>query len=532
MNNQSNGSNNLLKSTTTVGFMTFLSRVMGLVRDICFARLFGAFPIMDAFFVAFKIPNSFRRFFAEGAFSRAFIPVLSDYEQNKSELETQELIDKTSGTLGIILFLVTLIGVLLAPLLIIIFAPGFFEQQSVINDRYDIAVAMLRFTFPYLLFISLTAFAGAILNTNKHFWATAVNPVILNIVLIIAASFIAPNSSNPGQILAIAVFIAGLIQLIFLLPFLKTINRLPRPTWGWKDEGVKRIIKLMIPSMIGSSASQFNLLFNTLIASFLSAGSISWIYYSDRLLEFPVGVFGVALSTVVLPSLARENANKDLATYKSTLDWGIKLALIISIPSAAGLYCLSGPLISTIFLGGNFTNFDLDMTQYSLMAYSIGLVGLCLVLVLSPAFYSREDTKTPLKYGLIAISCNAFFSLLLVLLLIQLGVNYPHMGLALAFSMASLLNAYLLATKLIKEKLIQIDKNLIFLVLRILFATLAMIIFLIAFNQENIVWINSSLGDRILSLVFLIGCSVLIYFSVLFLLGFRFREIRIKSEIK
>jgi putative peptidoglycan lipid II flippase len=532
MNNQSNGSNYLLKSTTTVGFMTFLSRVMGLVRDIFFARLFGAFPIMDAFFVAFKIPNSFRRFFAEGAFSRAFIPVLSDYEQNKSELETQELIDKTSGTLGIILFLVTLIGVLLAPLLIIIFAPGFFEQQSEVNDRYDIAVDMLRFTFPYLLFISLTAFAGAILNTKKHFWATAINPVILNIVLIIAAGFIAPNSSNPGRILAIAVFIAGLIQLIFLLPFLKTMNRLPRPTWGWNDEGVKRIIKLMIPSMIGSSASQFNLLFNTLIASFLSAGSISWIYYSDRLLEFPVGVFGVALSTVVLPSLARENANKDLSTYKSTLDWGIKLALIISIPSAAGLYCLSGPLISTIFLGGNFTNFDLDMTQYSLMAYSVGLVGLCLVLVLSPAFYSREDTKTPLKYGLIAMSCNAFFSLLLVLLLIQFGVNYPHMGLALAFSMASLLNAYLLATKLIKEKLIQIDKNLIFLVLRILFATLAMIVFLIAFNQENIVWINSSLGDRILSLVFLIGCSVLIYFSVLFLLGFRFREIRIKSEIK
>jgi putative peptidoglycan lipid II flippase len=391
---------------------------------------------------------------------------------------------------------------------------------------------MLRFTFPYLLFISLTAFAGAILNTKKHFWATAINPVILNIVLIIAAGFIAPDSSNPGRILAIAVFIAGFIQLIFLLPFLKTMNRLPRPTWGWNDEGVKRIIKLMIPSMIGSSASQFNLLFNTLIASFLSAGSISWIYYSDRLLEFPVGVFGVALSTVVLPSLARENANKDLSTYKSTLDWGIKLALIISIPSAAGLYCLSGPLISTIFLGGNFTNFDLDMTQYSLMAYSVGLVGLCLVLVLSPAFYSREDTKTPLKYGLIAMSCNAFFSLLLVLLLIQFGVNYPHMGLALAFSMASLLNAYLLATKLIKEKLIQIDKNLIFLVLRILFATLAMIVFLIAFNQENIVWINSSLGDRILSLVFLIGCSVLIYFSVLFLLGFRFREIRIKSEIK
>ena len=362
-------SKQLFRSTSVVGLMTFLSRVMGLIRDICFARLFGAFPIMDAFFVAFKIPNSFRRFFAEGAFSRAFIPVLSDYEENRSELETKELIDKTSGTLGGILLLVTLFGILLAPLLIIIFAPGFFDEQNENTNRYQLSVEMLRFTFPYLMFISLTAFAGAILNTKKHFWATAFNPVILNLVLIIAASMIAPNSNNPGRVLAIAVFLAGLIQLTFLMPFLKSFKRLPKPKWAWNDQGVKRIIKLMIPSMIGSSASQFNLLFNTLIASFLSAGSISWIYYSDRLLEFPVGVFGVALSTVVLPTLSRESANQDISTFKSTLDWGIKIALIISVPSAVGLFILSGPLIATIFLGGNFTNYDLDMAQYSLMAY-------------------------------------------------------------------------------------------------------------------------------------------------------------------
>ena len=272
-------SKQLLRSTSVVGLMTFLSRIMGLIRDICFARLFGAFPIMDAFFVAFKIPNSFRRFFAEGAFSRAFIPVLSDYEENRSELETKELINKTSGTLGGILFVVTFLGILLAPLLIIIFAPGFFEEQSENTNRYQLSVEMLRFTFPYLMFISLTAFAGAILNTRKHFWATAFNPVILNLVLIIAASVIAPASSNSGRVLAIAVFIAGLIQLIFLMPFLRSYKRLPMPKWGWNDQGVKRIIKLMIPSMIGSSASQFNLLFNTLIASFLSAGSISWISF-------------------------------------------------------------------------------------------------------------------------------------------------------------------------------------------------------------------------------------------------------------
>ena len=280
-------SKQLFRSTSVVGLMTFLSRVMGLIRDIFFARLFGAFPIMDAFFVAFKIPNSFRRFFAEGAFSRAFIPVLTDYEENRTELETKELIDKTSGTIGGILLLVTLFGILLAPLLIIMFAPGFFDEQNENTNRYQLSVEMLRFTFPYLMFISLTAFAGAILNTKKHFWSTAFNPVILNLVLIVAAGMIAPNSNNPGRVLAIAVFLAGLIQLTFLMPFLKSFNRFPTPRWGWNDQGVKRIIKLMIPSMIGSSASQFNLLFNTLIASFLSAGSISWIYYSCLLYTSP-----------------------------------------------------------------------------------------------------------------------------------------------------------------------------------------------------------------------------------------------------
>ena len=283
----------------------------------------------------------------------------------------------------------------------------------------------------------------------------------------------------------------------------------------------------MIPSMIGSSASQFNLLFNTLIASFLSAGSISWIYYSDRLLEFPVGVFGVALSTVVLPTLSRESTNQDISTFKSTLDWGIKIALIFSVPSAVGLFILSGPLIATIFLGGNFTNYDLDMTQYSLMAYSFGLIGLCLVLVLSPAFYSREDAKTPLRFGLIAMSCNAVCSLLFVLSLVWLGVNYPHIGLALAFSIASIINASLLARELINQNLILLDKSFLYLVSRVIIATLAMSAFLLGFNQENSIWISSGITERIFSLLFLIGVSVIIYFGVLFLLGFRFKEIRL-----
>ena len=298
---------NLLKSTTVVGLMTFLSRISGLIRDIIYARLFGALPLMDAFLVAFRVPNSFRRFFAEGSFSRAFIPVLSDFEENEDEEGIRELIDRTAGTLGLILFIITLLGVIFSPLLIFLFAPGFTEPSTE-NERYELSVEMLRFTFPYLLFISLTALCGAVLNTKKHFWATALNPIILNIVLIFFAVYMAPKFQNPGSALALGVFIAGILQLLFLLPFLKNYNRLPRPKWGWGHSGVKRVIKLMIPSLIGSSASQINLLINTLIASFLATGSVSWIYYSDRLLEFPVGVFGVALSTVVLPFLSKENA--------------------------------------------------------------------------------------------------------------------------------------------------------------------------------------------------------------------------------
>ena len=520
----------MLRSTGVVGLMTFLSRIMGLIRDIFFARLFGAFPIMDAFFVAFKIPNSFRRFFAEGAFSRAFIPVLSDYENNREVGEIRNFIDRTSGTLCLILFCVCILGSLFAPILILIFAPGFFDDQSGQIDRYNLSVSMLRFTFPYLLFISLTAFAGAILNTKKHFWATAFNPVILNIILILAAGFIAPKTNNPGLVLAVAVFCAGFLQLLFLFPFLMKVKRLPKPKWGWQDSGVRRVIKLMIPSIIGSSASQINLLFNTLIASFLAAGSISWIYYSDRLLEFPIGVFSVALSTVVLPSLSRKNALKNIKQFKSTVRWGIKLVFLFSIPASIGLLVLSGPLVTTIFLGGNFNTFDLIMTQYSLMAYSLGLKGLSLVLILSPVFYSREDTKTPLKFGLITMATNAFLSLIFVLALMEMNVSFPHIGLAFAFSLASILNAFLLFRSLSLEKLVVIDRNLIIFISRIIMASFVMTLFLINFNPDIQIWIDANIIDKVFSLLFLISAAIIIYILILFLLGLRMKDIRIQTD--
>jgi len=521
----------MFHSTGVVGMMTLLSRVLGLVRDVFFARLFGAFPIMDAFFVAFKIPNSFRRFFAEGAFARAFIPVLSDYRENQDEADVQALIDRTSGTLGLILFVITLIGIIAAPVIILIFAPGFFdEQNNGMENRYDLSVAMLRFTFPYLLFISLTAFAGAILNTNKQFWATAFAPVILNIVLIIASGWIAPSASNPGLILAMAVFVAGFLQLLFLLPFVHQIGQLPKPKWGWKDSGVRKIIKLMIPSIIGSSAAQVNLLFNTLIASFLTAGSISWIYYSDRLLEFPVGVFGVALSTVVLPNLATKSAIHEEAQFKSIVQWGVRISLLVSVPAATGLYILSGPLIATIFLGGNFNIHDLYMTQYSLMAYAFGLIGLSLVLILASAYYAKQNTKTPVKFGLIAMATNASLSILFVTTLVFTNSPYPHIGLSLAFTFSTLINAALLFRGLNRENQIKIGRDEVSFFIRVIAATAVMAFMLVFYNPDLQVWLDQNLLGRVANLMKLIPSAILVYVATLFCLGIRASDIRVKTN--
>ena len=526
-----NETKTMFHSTGVVGMMTLLSRVLGLVRDVFFARLFGAFPIMDAFFVAFKIPNSFRRFFAEGAFSRAFIPVLSDYKENQDEAEVQALIDRTSGTLGLILFFITLIGIIAAPIIILIFAPGFFgEQTNGMGNRYDLSVAMLRFTFPYLFFISLTAFAGAILNTNKQFWATAFAPVILNIVLIIASGWIAPSASNPGLVLAMAVFVAGFLQLIFLLPFVQRIGQFPKPKWGWKDSGVRKIIKLMIPSIIGSSAAQVNLLFNTLIASFLTAGSISWIYYSDRLLEFPVGVFGVALSTVVLPNLATKSAVHEQAQFKSIVQWGVRISLLVSVPAATGLYLLSGPLIATIFLGGNFNIHDLYMTQYSLMAYAFGLIGLSLVLILASAYYAKQNTRTPVKYGLIAMATNASLSILFVTTLVFINSPYPHVGLSLAFTCSTLVNSVLLFRGLNSEKQIKIGWDEVGFLLRVVAASAVMAFMLVFYSPDLEVWLDQNLLGRVTNLMKLIPSAILIYLATLFCLGIRAKDIRVKTN--
>lgn len=434
----------LLKSTGIVSAMTSLSRVSGFIRDMVYAQMFGAGAGTDAFFVAFRIPNFLRRLSAEGAFSQAFVPVFSEYQTQRSRAELQELVDQVAGTLGAILFLITAIGVLAAPLLILLFAPGFTTDAS----KFDLTVAMLRITFPYLLFISLTAFAGGILNSCGRFAIPAITPVLLNLTMIAAALWLAPLMERPVMGLAWGVFIAGIVQLGFQIPFLLQIKLLPRPRWGWAAQGVQKILKLMLPALFGSSVAQVNLLIDTVLASFLVSGSVSWLYYSDRLVEFPLGIFGVALGTVILPKLSRHHASAESVHFSLTLDWALRWALLIGIPATVALVILSGPILATLFQYGEFDSHDVIMSTRSLMAFALGLVAFILIKVLAPGFYARQDTRTPVKYGLIAMGANTAMTLIFIWPL-------AHAGLALSTALAAFINAGLLFLTLLRQGIYQ-----------------------------------------------------------------------------
>ncbi len=510
----------LLKSTIVTGSMTMLSRVSGLARDIGFSRWFGAEPVMDAFFVAFKIPNLLRRFFAEGAFSQAFVPVLSEYRATRTTQETRDLVNQTAGTLGIVLFVVTAIGVIAAPLLIYVFAPGFGGG----DERHGMAAEMLRFTFPYLLFISLTSLAGGILNSYRRFAASAFTPVLLNVVLIFFAGWVAPRMANPGTALAIGVFVAGLIQLIFQFPFLARIGMLPRPRWGWAHEGVKRILKLMGPVLLGSSVAQINILFDTLLASFLATGSISWLYYSDRLVEFPLGVFGIALATVIMPSLSENHATASQEVFSETIDWALRLVLLIGLPAAIGLMMLAGPLLTTIFYGGEFDQTDVAMSTASLMAFAPGLIGFILVKVLAAGYFSRQDTKSPVRVAIKALVLGMILNVTFVLTLIQTGWAPPHAGLAAATSVSAIFNATLLLVGLARAGVYTAEAGWGKFLLRVLIANALMIGFLDLLLDRFGDWIAMSSWERIGSLAICVLAAMAVYFLASFAVGLRLRQ--------
>lgn len=511
-------SRKLLKSTALVSAMTFLSRILGLIRDMVFLRFFGAGPGMDAFLVAFRIPNLMRRLFAEGAFSQAFVPVLSEYKTHHSHDETKELVDRVAGKLTFILFLITVVGVIGAPVMIIISAPGWFLDEP---DKYEMSVAMLRFTFPYLFFISLTAFAGGILNSYGRFGVPAFTPVLLNLVLIATAIWISPLIDQPVMALAIGVFVAGVVQLLFQIPFLMKLRLLPRPRRAGHHEGVQRILKLMLPAIFGSSVAQINILFDTLIASFLITGSVTWLYASDRLVEFPLGVFGIALATVILPSLSQRHAEKSPEKFNHTLDWALRWVLIVGVPATLGLLLLAEPIMTTLFQYGEFSAWDVRMSSISLMAYSLGLLGFILVKVLVPGFYARQDTRTPVRVGIIAMLSNMVLNILFVVPLVMGDYEAPHAGLALATSVSAFINAGLLFYILRRDRVYRPEPGWLRLFIQLIPANIVMVLFILWTMGSSEQWLQAESLSRVWHLTWLVAGGGVLYLLAILAAGLR-----------
>ena len=507
----------LAAKTSLVGGMTMISRILGLVRDIVFARYFGAGIVMDAFLVANRIPNMLRRFFAEGAFSAGFVPVLSRYRETGSNDDAREFIAAMAGTFAVVLFFVTLAGVIGAPLLVLVVAPGFVGE----GGDFDLAAMLLRFTFPYLLFVSLTAFAGGILNTFGRFGVPAFTPVILNVVLIAAAVWLSPMLDEPILALAYGVFVAGICQLAFQLPFLARIKVLILPRWAPKHPGVSRAFRLMVPAIFGSSVAQINVLLGGIIASMLGVGSISYLYFSDRLMEFPLGLFGIALATVTLPYLSRLWSGGSSREFSQTLDWSMKIAALIAVPAAVGLISLAEPLVATLFYGGIFDAHDVRMTALALKAYAFGLVGFSYVKVLAPAFFAREDTRTPVRIGIIALAVNATLSIASAWYLTRIGYGAPHVGLAAATSIAAVLNGGLLYRGLVRDGVMDHAPGWGALLARIVSANVAMWALLSWLGRPMSWWIETTLTGRVAWLAASVAAGAVIYFVVLVMLGMR-----------
>jgi putative peptidoglycan lipid II flippase len=493
--------------------MTFISRVLGFVRDAVIARVFGAGLMTDAFFVAFKIPNLLRRLFAEGAFSQAFVPILAEYKNQRGAEETRLLVDHVAALLFAAVFVVTVIGVLAAPLLIYITAPGF----SAIPEKHDLAVALLRVTFPYILFIALTALAGGILNTYSRFSVPAVTPALLNVSFIAFALAGAQYFDPPVMALAWAVFCGGALQLAFQVPFLARLRLLPRFRLNFRDAGVWRVLRQMGPAVFGVSIGQLSLVINNIFASFLVTGSVSWLYYADRLMEFPSGMLGVALGTILLPSLSRHHATKSVDDYSKLLDWGLRITFLLAVPAAVALALLAVPLVSTLFQYGAFSATDTFATRDAVMAYSVGLVGLILVKVLAPGFYARQNIRTPVKVAIVSLVSTQVMNLVLVW-------HLRHAGLALAISIGASVNAGLLYVLLRRSGVYRPQPGWGVFLLKLAFAVFLMAAVLWVTTGNASEWLSASAVQRITRLAAVVVAGAAAYFAALWVLGFRLRD--------
>ena len=532
----------LLRSTAVFSTMTFISRITGLVRDQVYAGVFGANPAMDAFLVAFRIPNFLRRLSAEGSFSMAFVPVLSEYRERRDHAAVKELVDRVTGTLLAVLLVLTAVAMLAAPWVIRVFAPGFEDD----GGQGELAAQMLRITFPYLLFISLASLGGGVLNSYRRFAVPALSPVLLNVAMITAALALAPRMQQPVMALAWGVFAAGILQLAFHLPSLARLKLLPRPRWAGAHEGVRRVMKLMVPTLFGSSVAQLNLLLNTVVASMLVGGSVTWLYLGDRLLEFPLGMFGVAIGAVILPHLSSRHAVADPEGYSQALDWGFRLCLLIAVPACLGLLLCAEALVATLFQHGRFTPYDTRMASLTVVALSTALPAFLLVKVLAPAFYSRQDTRTPVKAGVVAVVANVLATVLFLAAMLWLtsagreawaagggdirgalkALPGAHACLALATAAAGWTNALQLWWYLRRARVFRAQPGWARFWRQLLVASLAMAAVVVSLLQAWDGWTVWAWTERAWKLAVVVGSGALVYALALWLQGIRPADLR------
>ncbi len=503
----------LLRSVTTVSAMTLLSRITGLARESLKATVFGAGVSMDAFEAAFRLPNILRRLFAEGAFAQAFVPIFAEYRRQRGEEETRALVGRVGALLAVTLLVLTALGVFAAPWLVYALASGFAKTPG----KVELTAAMIRIVFPYIFFVSLVSLAGGVLNVYREFAIPAVTPVLLNLSVVGAAIWLAPHVDPPIVALAWGVFLGGIAQLAVQIAPLARLGMLPRPRFDWRDPGVRRVLRAMGPAVLGVSAAQISALINTQLAASLGDGRISWITYADRLMEFPTALLGVALGTVLLPSLAKHHADADPIEYSALLDWGVRLAFLLALPAAVALWVLAVPMISTLYQYGHFTVADVMATRDALLGYSVGLLGLILVKILAPGFYARQMMRTPVQIAFASVVVAQTFA---VILMQRIG----HAGLTLAISLGACLNAALLFRALRRRGIYTPRPGWLrfFAKLVIALGVLAAALFAIAGPAS--LWTAASLWTKVARLGWVCAAGAGVYFGALWLLGFRIAD--------
>ena len=504
---------NLLRAVATVSSLTMVSRVLGFARDFFIARAFGAGLATDAFFVAFRLPNLLRRLFAEGAFSQAFVPVLGEYKNKSAPAEVRSLLDGVATLLLIALAVTALLGVVAAPLIVYVTAPGFAAEAA----KFDLTVTMLRIVFPYIAFMSLVAFAAGVLNTWNRFSVPAITPALLNVAFILGVLFFADAFDPPVLVLAWAVVAGGVLQLALQVPALLRLGLLPRWRLDFSHPAVRRILRLMGPAAFGVSISQISLVINTIFASFLVTGSVSWLYYADRLMEFPAGVLGVAVGTILLPSLSKYHADANQDEYARLLDWGMRITVLLAVPSAAALAVLALPFIATLFHYGRFSAQDAWMTQQALVAYSLGLVGMILVKILAPGFYARQNVVTPVKIGLVTLLATQAMNLAFI-------GPLKHAGLALAIGLGACLNAALLYLYHRRNSIYVPQPGWAVFLLKVAASVAFMAVVLFSTMGEGAWWLSASWQLKVPAALGLVALGAAAYGACLFAFGFRPRD--------